>query len=35
MNDFVIVLAVVIITMLITFIYEIKGTYRDKDLWKK
>ena len=35
MKAFCIALAVVIIAIVIAFIYEIKHTYRDGDLWKK
>lgn len=35
MNYFCLALVVVIIAIIIAFIYEIKHTYRDGDLWKK
>ncbi len=35
MKTFCIALAVVIAAIIIAFIYEIKHTYRDGDLWKK
>jgi len=35
MKEFCIALVVVIIAIIIAFVYEIKHTYRDGDLWKK
>lgn len=35
MNYFCLALGVVIIAIIIAFVYEIKHTYRDGDLWKK
>ncbi len=35
MNTLYIALAVVVIAIIIAFVYEIKHTYRDGDLWKK
>ncbi len=35
MEAFCIALLVVIVAIAIAFIYEIKHTYRDGDLWKK
>ncbi len=35
MNTFCIAFGVVVIAIVIAFIYEIKHTYRDGDLWKK